>query len=88
VREIDLVVRYGGEEFFVLLPDAKSSEAQQAAERIRRAVESGTDVTVSLGVSSYYQGVQIKEDIIKKADEALYQAKQGGRNRVEISFML
>jgi diguanylate cyclase (GGDEF)-like protein len=85
VREIDLVVRYGGEEFFVLLPDVKSPEALRAAERIRLAVEAGTGVTVSLGISSYNQGVRTREDIIKNADYALYQAKQLGRNRIELN---
>ncbi len=88
VRAIDLVVRYGGEEFFILLPDARSYEAQQAAERIRRAVEAGTEVTISLGVSSYHREVQTKEYLIKQADEALYQAKKSGRNRVENSAAL
>lgn len=88
VRAIDLVVRYGGEEFFVLLPDAKLFEAQQAAERIRMAVEAGTGVTISLGVASYHQEVQTKEYLIKKADEALYQAKKYGRNRVETSGII
>jgi diguanylate cyclase (GGDEF)-like protein len=85
VRKADLVARYGGEEFFILLPETRLTEAYAAAERIRRAVERRTEVTISLGVSSYRQDMQIKEDLIKKADEALYQAKERGRNRVELS---
>lgn len=85
VRTIDLVVRYGGEEFLIILPDTELANACKAAERIRKTVEAKTDITVSLGVSSYQQGMQKREDLIKKADNALYQAKQKGRNRTEIS---
>ncbi len=83
VREIDLVVRYGGEEFLILLPETKLSEAYEVAERIRKTVEAETGITISLGVSSYQQGMQKKEDLINKSDEALYLAKQKGKNRVE-----
>ncbi|MBI5694301.1 MAG: diguanylate cyclase [Nitrospirae bacterium] len=83
VREIDLVVRYGGEEFFVLLPDITVPEALVVAERIRAKVEAESGVTVSLGVSAYRDEVQSREDVVREADEALYRAKQGGRNRVE-----
>ena len=83
-RGIDLNVRYGGEEFLILLPNTGSEEAAKLAERIRMAVESKTDVTISLGVSSSEQGENIKGDIIKRTDAALYKAKQKGRNRVEV----
>lgn len=85
LREIDLVVRYGGEEFFILLDGADPKEAHETAERIRIMVEDKTDVTVSLGVASNSTGAPNKEEIIDKADKALYLAKQGGRNRVEQS---
>lgn len=84
-RETDLGVRYGGEEFLVLLPDTDGKAAVEAAERIRKAVEQRCKVTVSLGVASWDAGVMNREDIIDMADEALYRAKCNGRNRVETS---
>lgn len=82
VRESDLVARYGGEEFFVLLPGIDAAAAREAAERIRRAVEEATPVTVSLGVAEWRKGVTV-DSFIKAADDALYLAKERGRNRVE-----
>lgn len=81
-REIDLAVRYGGEEFLVLLPETGLKSALDVAERIRQTVETSTKVTVSLGVTSYHEKMQ-QDDLIIKADEALYKAKQNGRNRIE-----
>lgn len=81
-RQIDLVVRYGGEEFLILLPDTDSGMALEVAERIRNTVESNTGITVSLGVATHIRKMQ-KEELIKEADKALYHAKQNGRNRVE-----
>ncbi len=85
IRHIDLGVRYGGEEFLILLPETGLSEACEVAERIRKDVEGKTGITVSLGVASYDHNMQNKEDIIKKADDALLLAKQKGRNRTEVS---
>jgi len=82
-REMDLVVRYGGEEFLVLLPNADLTEAAHVAERIRNAVQRKTDVTISIGVSSYHRGMKSAEELIGEADTLLYAAKQNGRNRVE-----
>jgi two-component system, cell cycle response regulator len=90
LRTMDIVARYGGEEFAILLPETGGAEALQTAERIRRAVEEntfmGTDqglnVTVSLGVATYPSPlVSDRADIIAKADGALYEAKEGGRNK-------
>jgi two-component system, cell cycle response regulator len=90
LRTMDIVARYGGEEFAILLPETGGTEALQTAERIRRAVEEntfiGTDqglsVTVSLGVATYPSPmVNDRADIIAKADSALYEAKEGGRNK-------
>ena len=83
-REMDTVFRYGGEEFLVLLPGTPLSGALIVAEGIRSAIERQSPVTVSLGAASYFEGMKQKEELIVKADEALYRAKQGGRNRVEI----
>lgn len=81
IRKSGHIVRYGGEEFLVLLPESTLSEAMQVAERLRNAVEIGTDVTVSLGVAEYSKGMR-SEDLINQADMALYEAKNTGRNRV------
>lgn len=83
LRNADYVFRYGGEEFFCMLPETDLPMAVEVAERLRHAVEAGTDVTISLGVSSFNEEVADKESLIKMADNALYQAKQNGRNRVE-----
>jgi diguanylate cyclase (GGDEF)-like protein len=89
-RGIDFVARYGGEEFAVGMVGADSDGGQKMAERIRKAVE-GTAITagkivlkrtVSIGVASYFPGCSKKETLIARADQALYQAKQAGRNRV------
>ncbi|MDD5774090.1 MAG: diguanylate cyclase [bacterium] len=84
VRETDLAIRYGGEEFLILLPQTGLTETIEAAERIKKAVNLQTKYTVSLGVSTYNKDMQQKEDIIKKADDALYLAKNKGRNRIEV----
>jgi diguanylate cyclase (GGDEF)-like protein/PAS domain S-box-containing protein len=81
VRETDLAVRYGGEEFIILLPETRLSRAWEVAERIREKVAENGRITVSLGVSTYHREMENKEDIIAMADNALYQAKQRGRNQ-------
>lgn len=90
-RESDIAVRYGGEEFFILLPGANCDNAQALAERIRRAVADlvidhagmALRVTISIGLSSLPEAAaNTPEILITQADTALYQAKQGGRNRV------
>jgi len=81
LRDIDLKVRFGGEEFLVLLPDASLTEARDVAERIRLAVQKKVTITISLGVTSYREGDD-QEVLIKRVDTALYQAKKEGRNRV------
>jgi diguanylate cyclase (GGDEF)-like protein len=90
VREVDLVVRYGGEEFLILLPEADLRAAFQVADRLRRNVETTsirTDlgalaITISLGVVSLDSDMDDLEALIERADLALYAAKQEGRNRV------
>ncbi len=86
LHSFDLVYRYGGEEFLVVLPGLDSDAGRDVAERLRRAVEhvrpAGIAVTVSIGVSAA-GGERIEyESLFKSADEALYCAKRAGRNRV------
>ena len=85
-REGDIVCRYGGEEFCVLLTHTDIEGGAMAAERYRVAIESsaaaGIAVTASLGVSSDELGAESPQMMIDEADKALYAAKQSGRNRV------
>ncbi|MDP2920754.1 MAG: sensor domain-containing diguanylate cyclase [Candidatus Omnitrophota bacterium] len=84
-RKIDIVARYGGEEFGVILPITKKEEALILAERIRKAVETNQDmknITVSIGLASFPEDGPKKEDLISKADKALYEAKKLGKNRI------
>jgi len=84
IRKSDIAVRYGGEEFIILLPETSLKDAGITAERIRRSIEAKAGITVSLGVSSFHRDMKDKESLVKQADHALYQAKQSGRNRVEV----
>ncbi len=89
-REIDIAGRFGGEEFCVILPDTDRAGARYAAERIRQAVESSSikaydaevKITMSLGVATYPEDGNQMDELIDKADWALYRAKREGRNRV------
>ncbi|MFN7958733.1 MAG: diguanylate cyclase [Holophagaceae bacterium] len=95
-RASDVAARFGGEEFAVVLPETEAAGARTMAERIRRAIEQlaiphqdnsvGPHVSVSLGVvTRYATELAAPESLIELADQALYRAKQAGRNRVEIS---
>lgn len=86
VRETDTVCRWGGEEFIVLLPQTDLENAALLAESLRRSVEQIRvphlpPVTVSIGVAQHCAS-ETGDSLIKRADEALYQAKAAGRNRV------
>ncbi|MBN1366314.1 MAG: diguanylate cyclase [Dehalococcoidales bacterium] len=90
IRSIDIAARYGGEEFSVILPETRLIDAQVVAERIRKTIELKTNsrempVTVSVGVASWPIDGVMKEELINRADRALYTAKQNGRNRVCLS---
>ncbi len=97
LRDYDIAGRYGGEEFSIILPYTKLSEAQMVAERLRKAVEKtkidiskvnsdvtekNIGVTISLGVAEYSPDDD-ENTLLQKADKALYKAKENGRNRVE-----
>ena len=85
-RKQDIVGRYGGEEFCVVMPGATLIEAEAAAESIRKSIESKKwshrAITASFGVSSIEMGATQVEGILDQADKALYVAKERGRNRV------
>jgi diguanylate cyclase (GGDEF)-like protein/putative nucleotidyltransferase with HDIG domain len=85
-RDADVVCRYGGEEFCVLLPQSDLEQATAAAERLRVSIEQlefeQLSVTASLGVSSIALGAANPQDLLDQADKCLYAAKRGGRNQV------
>lgn len=92
LRDVDVVARYGGEEFVIFLADVNAKKAKTVADRLRETIseivvhsDEGDEVrfTVSIGISSYEVSDNI-DTLIKTADEALYKAKENGRNRVEI----
>lgn len=90
IREIDIIGRYGGEEFFVALTETDKNAARIVAERIRKAVEERVikaydedlKVTISIGISSFPEDSREMAVLIDKADQALYEAKKKGRNKV------
>ena len=92
VRGIDLACRFGGEEFVVVMPDTEAGIAEKVAERVRAEIAQtpfrigasgdAISVTVSVGVSSLRRGADTVQDLMKRADIALYEAKNAGRNRV------
>lgn len=90
IRSIDMAFRYGGEEFTIILPEARLDDAFKVAERIRKTIESKSSsrsmpITMSIGVANWPNDGVMKEEIIGRADEALYRAKQMGRNRTCLS---
>ncbi|MBI5366737.1 MAG: GGDEF domain-containing protein [Planctomycetes bacterium] len=91
IRSYSSAYRYGGEEMIVVLPRTGLRAAIQAGERLRKKIEAKTfytdkkeplKVTASMGVAEFMAGMTSKEELIKHADDAVYQAKQAGRNRV------
>jgi diguanylate cyclase (GGDEF)-like protein len=100
VRESDIVARYGGEEIIVLAPNTPLNTARRLAERLRAMIEAASfalpvsqtgaragvlRVTASIGVASLGQQARDARTLIRRADEALYKAKEAGRNRVEVA---
>jgi diguanylate cyclase (GGDEF)-like protein len=90
IRQVDFMGRYGGEELSVILTETDKAQAAVACERIRKAIESGRfrvydedlKVTISIGVSAFPDDATDTRLLIERADNALYKAKQAGRNRV------
>ena len=93
IREGDVLIRYGGEEFLVLLPGAGAGNVTDLGERVRRAigetsVQEGDQriaITVSVGGATYDENVESPQALIAQADAALYSAKESGRNRLVVA---
>jgi two-component system cell cycle response regulator len=92
IRDFDLLARYGGEEFVVIMPSTPADISLMVAERLCRAIEdepfeaSGSEtplaITASIGVATTTDSTETAEALLGRADSALYQAKNGGRNQV------
>lgn len=91
IREVDVMARFGGDEFAIILPYTQKENAAAVAERIRLAVENSAvavsdqtshTISLSIGVAEYAPGVDTVQDLIQKADQALYMAKSNGKNKV------
>ena len=98
LRSSDILARYGGEEFVIIMPATNITNAVEKAEIIRRQVKSlkidtftsehPVVLTISIGVSSFPpQGTECS-DLLRSADKALYRAKEKGRDRVEVSYVI
>jgi diguanylate cyclase (GGDEF)-like protein len=91
-RKTDLLYRYGGEELVMIMPETNIEGALVPVQRLRRMVEEydfeyngvKAKVTASIGLTQNYQNLSSSAEILKSADEALYRAKEEGRNRVII----
>jgi diguanylate cyclase (GGDEF)-like protein len=94
IRDVDQPVRYSGDEFAIIMPESNKRQALKAAERLRRAVKleakqqvekeatAQSPVTISIGLASYPKDAETAHELVSLADEALYEAKQGGRDMV------
>jgi diguanylate cyclase (GGDEF)-like protein len=96
LRDTDFAARYGGDEFVVLLPQTNESQGAQFAERLRRRLvevsqDAGLPVRGSIGVAAVnadeLDSADAAEDLLRRADEALYRAKRSGRDRVEVAHV-
>ncbi len=94
VRTIDKVVRYGGDEFCIILPETDWEGASEVAERIRQRLAAspflidetgGIEITGSFGIASYPTHAMTKEEMIKKADEAMYRIKSLTKNDIQVA---
>ena len=94
VRDVDILARYGGDEFVVILPETTVSTARAVADRLHEAItshiflsEEGIEarLTASIGIAGFPDHAQSKEELLRKADEAMYRAKAAGPNRIHIA---
>lgn len=86
IREADILGRWGGEEFLIVAPETDTDGALRFGEKLREAVErhrfiKDIRITISIGVATLMEG-EWEDDMVRRADEAMYQAKESGRNRI------
>ena len=94
IRDEDIVARYGGEEFCIILPGIEKNGITILGERVRKKIESekffkeevqpGGRVTISIGISTFPDDAKNYSGLVEKADKALYQAKNSGRNQIKV----
>ena len=92
LRQCDTLARFGGEEFILLLPETDETSAQQVASRLRQLVAEHVveyngaqiQVTISIGVTTYDPTMDTLDDLLNRADQALYRAKRMGKNRLQV----
>lgn len=90
IRKDDICGRYGGEEFIVILPSTDLSRAAEIGEMLRSSIEKAkvlgdkTPVTISMGIAAYPEHAEWKQELIERVDQALYIAKENGRNRCQV----
>jgi len=82
IRVADLVFRYGGEEFAIICPEIPKSGGVEVAKRLLNLAKQKMPISISIGLSCFPDDASDKENLIKKADEVLYLAKQSGKNRI------
>ncbi|MDX1584138.1 MAG: GGDEF domain-containing protein, partial [Thermoanaerobaculia bacterium] len=96
VRTIDKVVRFGGDEFCIILPQTDEEQARSVADRVRTAIgersfrlddEIEVVVTASFGIASFPRHAKTKEDLIRKADDAMYKIKTGPKNAIGVAAL-
>jgi diguanylate cyclase (GGDEF)-like protein len=91
IRKSDFFARWGGEEFFIVLPNTNQSDALLIVEKLRSQIEktacAGLAITVSAGVAEYSRAESL-ESILKRVDAAVYKAKDNGRNRIELAWLI
>lgn len=83
-KDYDSVCRYGGEEFSIICPATNIKQGKEIGKRLREYIDIFMPITVSIGVSNYKGNADNVMDLVYKADRGLYQAKNKGKNRVEI----
>ena len=89
-------MRFGGEEFMLILPETDANSLQVIGENVRRVVaatpvglgvvDDAVAITVSVGMAAFHAGADTADSLIVRADQALYRAKENGRNRVELDL--
>lgn len=91
IRDTDIAVRYGGEEFAIIMPNCEIEPAEQVAERVRGFIEKTNvledkTITASIGLSQMSTAIRTAEQLIHEADVSLYKAKANGKNQIEVSI--